>query len=560
MQWIIFGLVQIIVLISVYSFLHWKQKKERGETKQAIQRDGGRELHELRALRARSLSTPLSEKARPRSMADIIGQEDGLRALRAAICGPNPQHVIIYGPPGIGKTCAARLVLEEAKRRTDSPFNTYSGFIEVDATCVRFDERSIADPLIGSVHDPIYQGAGTLGVHGVPQPKPGAVTRAHCGILFLDEIGELHPIQMNKLLKVLEDRRVFFESAYYSKNNAGIPQHIHDIFQNGLPADFRLVGATTRPPEDMPPALRSRCVEIFFSPLSDKSLESIAKNAAERMGMKIDERALSDCAVHSHSGRDAVNIIQLAGSIAQEEERNTIIESDIDWVASTCRYSPKYRPHISGTGRIGIANGLGVSTYGGSVLEIECTVQSVLHGSGTVRVSGAIDEEEIEMRGKRVKRKSMARASIDNVMGAFSRRLGIDCSKYNIAFNIPGGIPMDGPSAGVALSVALMSALTGKPPKARLAYTGEMTLNGEVRAVGGVREKLLAAKEAGVNQVIIPRSNAGQADGSDIDVVLVDDISEVMNIAFSSDVKQLTGNTISNVPTESELISASTQV
>lgn len=560
MQWIIFGLVQIIVLITVYSFFHWKQKKERGETKQAIQRDGGRELHELRALRARSLSTPLSEKARPRSMSDIIGQEDGLRALRAAICGPNPQHVIIYGPPGIGKTCAARLVLEEAKQRNDSPFNTYSGFIEIDATCVRFDERSIADPLIGSVHDPIYQGAGTLGVHGVPQPKPGAVTRAHCGILFLDEIGELHPIQMNKLLKVLEDRRVFFESAYYSKNNTGIPQHIHDIFQNGLPADFRLVGATTRPPEDMPPALRSRCVEIFFSPLSDKSLERIAKNAAERMGMEIDERALSDCAAHSHSGRDAVNIIQLAGSIAQEEERSTIMESDIDWVASTCRYSPKYRPHISGTGRIGIANGLGVSAYGGSVLEIECIVQSVLHGSGTVHVSGAIDEEEIEMRGKRVKRKSMARASIDNVMGAFSRRLGIDCSKYNIAFNIPGGIPMDGPSAGVALSVALMSALTGKTPKAKLAYTGEITLNGEVRAVGGIREKLLAAKEAGVNQVIIPRSNAAQADGLGIDVVFVDDINEVMNIAFSSDVKQLTRNTVSNVPTESELISASTQV
>ena len=62
-----------------------------------------------------------------------------------------------------------------------------------------FDERAIADPLLGSVHDPIYQGAGALGSRGVPQPKPGAVTRAHCGVLFLDEIGELHPMQMNKL-------------------------------------------------------------------------------------------------------------------------------------------------------------------------------------------------------------------------------------------------------------------------------------------------------------------------------------------------------------------------
>ena len=73
------------------------------------------------------------------------------------------------------------------------------------------------------------------------------------GFLFIDEIGELHPIQMNKLLKVLEDRKVFLESAYYSSEDTNIPSHIHDIFQNGLPADFRLVGATTRMPDEIPP-------------------------------------------------------------------------------------------------------------------------------------------------------------------------------------------------------------------------------------------------------------------------------------------------------------------
>ena len=93
-------------------------------------------------------------------------------------------------------------MLEAAKQSPGTPFGENAPFIEMDATCCRFDERAIADPLIGSVHDPIYQGAGPLGIQGVPQPKMGAVSKAHGGVLFLDEIGELHPIQMNKLLKV----------------------------------------------------------------------------------------------------------------------------------------------------------------------------------------------------------------------------------------------------------------------------------------------------------------------------------------------------------------------
>lgn len=92
-----------------------------------------------------------------------------------------------------------------------------------------------------------------MGVAGIPQPKPGAVTKAHGGMLFIDEIGELHSIQMNKLLKVLEDRKVFLESAYYNSEDTHTPAYIHDIFQNGLPADFRLVGATTRSPHELPP-------------------------------------------------------------------------------------------------------------------------------------------------------------------------------------------------------------------------------------------------------------------------------------------------------------------
>ncbi len=161
----------------------------------------------------------------------------GAQGVESGSCGPNPQHILIDGPPGVGKTAAARVVLEEAKKNPQSPFNITSKFVEIDATTARFDEPGIADPLIGSVHDPIYQGAGAMGMAGIPQPKPGAVSKAHGGVLFIDEIGELHPMQMNKLLKVLEDRKVF-ESAYYSSEDVNTPTHIHDIFQNGLPLIF----------------------------------------------------------------------------------------------------------------------------------------------------------------------------------------------------------------------------------------------------------------------------------------------------------------------------------
>ena len=122
-----------------------------------------------------------------------------------------------------------------------------------------------------------------MGIAGIPQPKPGAVTKAHGGILFIDEIGELHSMQINKLLKVLEDRKVMLESVYYSPEDTNIPSYIHDIFQNGLPADFRLIGATTRLPQEIPMAIRSRCVEIYFRGLTPNEIKIIGRNAAREV-------------------------------------------------------------------------------------------------------------------------------------------------------------------------------------------------------------------------------------------------------------------------------------
>ncbi len=364
--------------------------RQQQTNRSVIDRESRKELERLHRLKAISLTEPLAEKTRPTTFAEIIGQEDGIKALRAALCGPNPQHVLVYGPPGIGKTAAARLVLEEAKRNPDSPFGPQAKFVEIDATTARFDDRGIADPLMGSVHDPIYQGAGPLGMAGIPQPKPGAVTKAHGGILFIDEIGELHPIQMNKLLKVLEDRKVFLESAYYSSEDTNIPQHIHEIFQKGLPADFRLVGATTRQPTDIPPAIRSRCMEVFFRPLQPDEVALIARNAARRIEFEVEDAAIEIIARYATNGREAVNMVQLAAGIALTERLRRIARSDVEWVVNSGQYSPRPDKTVPVEPQTGCVNGLAV--FGpnmGTLLEVEASAIPARRGPAAVRAGSA---------------------------------------------------------------------------------------------------------------------------------------------------------------------------
>ena len=175
-------------IVGIYFFTKLRSEWSSGNTNND---DSKKKAERLNAMRHISLTEPLSEQARPNKMDEIVGQDDGIKALKAALCGANPQHVIIYGPPGVGKTAAARVALNEAKKSAGTPFKKDACFIEADATIMRYDERSIADPLIGSVHDPIYQGAGAYGNAGVPEPKEGAVSKAHGGVLFIDEIGEL---------------------------------------------------------------------------------------------------------------------------------------------------------------------------------------------------------------------------------------------------------------------------------------------------------------------------------------------------------------------------------
>ena len=529
----ILGLIQFsfTVIIGLY---FWGQLRSQRADQKGIEADTKVELERLNAMRKVTLTQPLTEKTRPRSLDEIVGQAEGVKAVRVGLCGPNPQHILIYGPPGVGKTAASRVALEEAKKNEVSPFGPNAKFIEVDATIMHYDERSIADPLIGSVHDPIYQGAGAYGPAGVPQPKEGAVSKAHGGVLFIDEIGELQPIQMNRLLKVLEDRKVNFESAYYSSTNKNIPRHIHDMFKNGIPADFRLVGATTRSPEELPPALRSRCMEIFFNPLEKEDLEKILDNALQRLEITLAPGAGEMICSYAKNGRDTVQILQTLSSKLALENRKTGELADVEWIIETGRYTPVCRETIEEGERVGVVNGLAVADGGsGLLMPIEVTAEPAEHEMGRTLCTGIMERETMNRGGLSLTRTSTAKAAVSNVMTVLKTIYGIETEDYDIHINFAGGMPVDGPSAGTAVFAACYSALRGQPVGNQFAFTGELSIKGLVKPVGGVAAKIEAAQRAGAKTVFIPKQNYQKkfADYT-IEVVCVESVQEIISRIF----------------------------
>ena len=594
---------------------------------------------DLEALEHVHLTRSVMELLRPQAFSEIVGQERAVRSLMAKLSSPYPQHLLLYGPPGVGKTTAARLVLEAAKKRAISPFGADAPFVETDGTTLRWDPRDMTNPLLGSVHDPIYQGAQkSLADSGVPEPKPGLVTEAHGGILFIDEIGEMDEMLQNKLLKVLEDKRAYFESAYYDPDDKRVPPYIRKLFDEGAPADFVLIGATTREADHINPALRSRCAEIYFEPLTPAHILMIVENAAKRLNVTLAPGAAELISEYTIEGRKAINILADAYSLAlsrldeatlsrmaedvSRETRGdaaqislsetapsekaesgtldaahsaehgepaafaetvsretnlenpaageelsppsqiygkemadacdgawappaedplrdhcglhkaeapdadvaaphdltdmehsepaafaetvsretiltpplTVTKEDIYEVARVSRLHPFGRKKASDSPAVGRVFGLGVAGFLGSIIEIEAVAFPAAEaGKGTVRFN--------ETAG------SMAKDSVFNAASVMRQLTGRDIHDYDIHVNVIGGGNIDGPSAGTAILAAIVSAVTGAPIRQNVAVTGEISLQGEMRPVGGVFEKAYGARQAGIATLIIPWEN-----------------------------------------------------
>ena len=179
----------------------------------------------------------------------------------------------------------------------------------------------------------------------------------------------------------------------------------------------------------------------------------------------------------------------------------TITEDDVRAVVQTSRLVQHTLVRGRSTREIGKTFGLGVHNYLGSIIEIEAVAfEAAQPGKGTIRFNDTAG--------------SMAKDSVFNAASVLRAYSDIDVADYDLHINIVGGGNIDGPSAGLAIFLALHSAITKTPVRQDVVVTGELSIQGKIRAVGGVIEKLYAARQSGMRAMILPKENAREIDAS----------------------------------------------
>jgi ATP-dependent Lon protease len=251
--------------------------------------------------------------------------------------------------------------------------------------------------------------------------------------------------------------------------------------------------------------------------ITDKTLRLVIREYTREAGVRNLERQLAalcrKAARHFADGND---------------QKITVDENRVrEWLGPR-RFAGEVRKRTSDPG---VATGLAVTAVGGDVLFIEATAYP---GNGRLKVTGQLGEVMQE-----------SAQAAHSWVRSHARELGLDPQWFeenDVHVHVPAGaVPKDGPSAGITMAVAIVSVASGKPVSDEVAMTGEITLSGQVLAIGGVREKVLAAQRLGVKKVILPRENEPDVEDlpdesrKELEFVLVDSIDEVLEVAFDGE-------------------------
>lgn len=402
----------------------------------------------------------------------------------------------LVGPPGTGKTSVAKSIARALNKK----------YVRISLGGVR-DEAEVRGhrrTYVGAMPGRIVSGLKTAGVKNP--------------VMLLDEIdklsGDYKGDTASAMLEVLDAE----QNRKFGDHYVEIPVDLSEV----------LFIATANDAQSIPQPLldRMELIEITSYTANEKfhiAREHLWDKQVERNGLTADCISITDSAlrkiISGYTREAGVRSLErklgeicrkAVREILEEKKKNIkITEDNVKKYLGKPRFQPQKK---NKTNEVGIARGLAWTSVGGDTLEIEV---NVMPGKGDFRLTGQI--------GNVMKESAQAGISYIRSVGGYYQIPAEFFARHDVHIHIPeGAVPKDGPSAGVTMATAMISAFTDIPVRADVAMTGEITLRGRVLPVGGLKEKLLAAKNAGIKLVYVPEKN--QADVEEISSEITDGI------------------------------------